>query len=96
MQKELIIIKSASLATAPIDCDKHDYIEIACLHHYKLNIDLKNGDRISVKAVTTKTAEDKSEYFIVETKSAIIEISMTELAKINVVSQNASFKNVVF
>lgn len=30
----------------PVDCDLHDYLEIACLYHYLLRIELTTGNTL--------------------------------------------------
>ncbi|HKM97429.1 MAG TPA: Rho-binding antiterminator, partial [Buttiauxella sp.] len=27
----------------PLNCDLHDYLEIACMSHYRLNIEISDG-----------------------------------------------------
>mgnify|MGYP001375780969 CR=1 FL=1 len=50
----------------PVDCDLHDYLEIACLYHYLLRIELTTGEHFDARAVTTCTTADKEEFLLVE------------------------------
>lgn len=50
----------------PIDCDLHDYLEIACMYHYCLRIELTDGTYLDAKALTTCTTADKEEFLLVE------------------------------
>jgi len=79
----------------PIQCHLYDYIEIACLHHYTLNIDLLDGDQITAKAMTTGVHE-KEEFLVVETQENNIkqEIRLDKINKITALDKNAEFKTV--
>ncbi|MCH4234021.1 MAG: Rho-binding antiterminator, partial [Serratia liquefaciens] len=44
-------------AYRPIDCELHDYLEIACLYGYRLNVELVNGQCFQATALTTQTLE---------------------------------------
>ena len=39
----------------PMSCDLYDYLEIACMRGYRLDIELKDGARLVAKALTTRT-----------------------------------------
>lgn len=90
------IIEGSGGLNKPVDCNKHDYIEVACMHQYELLITLKDGHTIEATAVTTETKANKMEYFIVEASDTIFEISMSELSIIKTVSKVASFDSVRF
>lgn len=94
--KQRYTIQITKPSDQPIDCNKHDYIEIACMYRYKLVITLKSGRTIKANAITTQTKATKIEYFVVENEESIFEIPMTELAKLETVSDSASFKTISF
>lgn len=48
----------------PLACDLHDYLEIACLYHYRLHIELSDGDSLDAEALTTATTPSKEEFLI--------------------------------
>lgn len=47
----------------PIDCDLHDYLEIACMYHYWLRIELTDGTCFDAKALTTCTTVEKKNFW---------------------------------
>ena len=53
---------------SPIQCQIYDYIEIACMRHYLLNIVLKSGDTINGTAITTKI-KNQQEFIVINNKS---------------------------
>ena len=54
----------------PIQCQLYDYVEIACMRHYRLDIELTTGEVITGKAMTTRI-KDKQEFIVISFKSAL-------------------------
>ncbi|SJM92666.1 Modulator of Rho-dependent transcription termination [Crenothrix polyspora] len=77
-----------------ISCDLHDYIEIACLYGYQVKLTLKNQQSIEGKAVDIITA-DKREYLLID-NGEHQRIELTELAKMQVLTPNAQFTEMIF
>jgi Rho-binding antiterminator len=80
--------------TTPIACDLHDYLEIACLYHYRVRLNLTNGEVLEGKAVDVET-KDKREYLIVDADQRH-EIDVTRLDKLKVLTAEAKFGEVTF
>ena len=80
----------------PIACDLYDYLEIACLFQYQLEIVLKSGQRIRGVAVDTCTLPDKTEALKVLVDGDNIFLPMHDLASVRVLSQGARFEFVDF
>jgi Rho-binding antiterminator len=79
----------------PMNCDLHDYLEIACMHGYQLDIELKDGARLEAKALTTRTSSDKEEFLVVETADGQQEIRLDQLLAITPLVANAQFGRVL-
>lgn len=84
----------------PVDCDLHDFLEIACLKGYQLNIVLVDGTAIVAKAVNTK-ATNGEEFLIVESGSEPelserSEIRLDRIRRISPVDSGAEFGVVDF
>jgi Rho-binding antiterminator len=79
----------------PINCDLHDYLEIACLHGYRLDIELKDGARLEARALTTRTSRVKEEFLLVETVEGQQEIRLDQLLAITPLDANAQFGRVL-
>lgn len=79
----------------PLNCDLHDYLEIACLRGYQLNIELVDGQRLMARAVTTRTSSDKAEFLVIEQQGAQQEIRLDQLLAITPQEANAEFGRVV-
>lgn len=52
----------------PIACQRYDYIEIACMHHYQLTVELLDGTVIQGQAINTKI-ENKQEFLLLDVSS---------------------------
>ncbi len=79
---------------SPIQCQIYDYIEIACMRHYLLDIELTSGEKISGKAMTTKI-ENKQEFMVIETEnSEKQEIRLDLVNSIKPLDDNAEFVRV--
>jgi len=79
----------------PLNCDQHDYLEIACLYGYTLDIELTDGQRLTARAITTRTASTREEFFDVETAEGRLEIRLDQLLAITPQDHNARFGRVV-
>ncbi|EJL05036.1 MULTISPECIES: Rho-binding antiterminator [Pseudomonas] len=79
----------------PLNCDLHDYLEIACLYGYTLDIELTDGQRLTARAITTRTASTREEFFDVETADGRLEIRLDQLLAIRPQDHNARFGRVV-
>lgn len=80
----------------PIDCDLHDYLEVACLYHYWLRIELTDGTSMSAKALTTCTTRDKEEFLLVEYNDNQQKIRLDRLSAIATLTTGATFSVVNF
>jgi len=83
-------------AYQPLDCDLHDYLEIACLRGYRLLVELIDGESLTAKALTTRTSSDKEEFLCVETADGQQEIRLDQLLAVTPLDDHAQFGRVVF
>ena len=80
----------------PIDCDLHDYLEIACMYHYWLHIELTDGTCFDAKALTTCTTVEKEEFLVVEQSENQQKIRLDCLSAITALTPGATFSTVSF
>ena len=79
---------------SPIQCQIYDYIEIACMRHYQLDIELTSGETITGKAITTKI-KNKQEFIVIETENEEKqEIRLDLVNSIEPLNENAEFGRV--
>lgn len=79
----------------PLNCDQHDYLEIACLYGYTLDIELIDSQCLTASAITTRTAPTREEFLDVETAEGRLEIRLDQLLAITPQDDSAQFGRVV-
>lgn len=80
-------------------CDLHDYLEIACLFHYQVEIMLTTGVVILGQATTTLTEKRRQEFLIflpADKQKPEMKIPLNELSKLSVKDEQAKFKQIDF
>ncbi len=78
-----------------ISCELHDFVEVACMYGYRLRLILINGQVIEGKAIDIVSSLEKREYLVIEGDSKQ-QIELTQLVKMQVLTPNAKFNEVVF
>jgi len=79
-----------------IDCELHDYLEVACLYGYEVQLTLKNQLKIHGKAKNIVTTAEKREFLIVQNAQGPQQIELIQLQKLEVITPNAQFKEIIF
>ncbi|WP_041689742.1 Rho-binding antiterminator [Enterobacter sp. 638] len=80
----------------PINCNLHDYLEIACLYRYWLRIELNDGACFDGKAMTTRTTAEREEYLEIEGHEVQWKIRMDFLSAITPLTARAAFGRIIF
>lgn len=83
------------MAENVISCELHDFVEVVCMYNYHLKLTLKDGQIIEGKAVDIANSADKREYLVIDGDSRQ-QIDLTQLAKMEVLTPNARFREVIF
>ena len=78
-----------------ISCELHDFIEVACMYGYQVQLALKDDQVIEGKVVDITTSKDKREYLIINNGQEQ-QVELTQLTKLTVLTPNAQFKEVIF
>lgn len=79
----------------PLACNLYDYLEIACLHHYQLYVELIDGAHLRGEALTTETTASKEEFLLVRTADGEQRLRMDRLLAITPQDAGASFGRVL-
>ncbi|MBV6448034.1 Rho-binding antiterminator [Nitrosomonas sp.] len=78
-----------------ISCDLHDFVEVACMYGYRLRLTLKNNQIIEGKAIDIVNSPEKQECLVIDGDSRQ-QVELTRLAKMEVLTPNAKFSEVIF
>ena len=78
-----------------ISCELHDFVEVACMYGYQLKLILKNNQIVVGKAIDIVSSPEKRECLVIDSDSRQ-HIELTQLAKMQVLTPNAKFSEVIF
>lgn len=92
----LQIGEDITMNTEVIPCELHDFVEVACMYGYRLKLTLKNQQIIEGKAVDIVNSSENRECLVIDQDDDKRHIDLTELVKMEVLTPNARFKEVVF
>lgn len=81
-------------AYQPLNCDLHDYLEIACLYGYRLLVEQVDGSSFEAKALTTRTNAAKEEFFVLLKDDGPCEVRLDQLLAITPLIANGRFGRV--
>lgn len=79
----------------PPACALHDYLEIACLHHYRLRIELDDGSWLEAWALDTRTLPSKEEILLIRQAGTERQLRLDHLRAITPLTPGARFGRVV-
>ncbi|MGR8981404.1 MAG: Rho-binding antiterminator [Gammaproteobacteria bacterium] len=79
----------------PISCELHDYLEIACMHGYRVKLTLSDGQTLEGKAVDTLTTAEKREFLVIGNGQRL-PVELFRLVKMETLTPGALFKSVDF
>jgi len=81
-------------AYQPLNCDLHDYLEIACMHGYALQVQLIDDQCFAARALTTRTRNGQ-EFLVLQRDAAPFEVRLDQLLAITPTDSGASFGRIV-
>lgn len=82
-----------------ISCDLHDYLEVACMYGYQIQLTLNDHQIIEGKAINTMTTADKHEFLVIDNDHGHgqkEQIELNQIRKMQVLTPNAKFSEVIF
>lgn len=82
-------------AYRPLACDLYDYLEIACMHRYRLRIELVDGSELQARALTTRSVVGQGEFFVVENEHGEQQLRLDHLLAVTPLDPRASFGRVL-
>lgn len=83
-----------------LNCDLHDYLEIACLYQYQVTITLNSGDKFTGTPKTTAAREEgpnKYEVLIFACDNGdTVDVELLQLKSMQVHTKHAKFTSISF
>ncbi|WP_460094079.1 Rho-binding antiterminator [Pseudomonas sp. S2_B03] len=80
----------------PLDCGLYDFIEMVCMQHYVLDVEMLDGQRVKARALTTKTSATKEEYLQLESPNLLQEVRLDMISAITVLDEGAGYQRKEF
>lgn len=77
----------------PIQCHIHDFIEIACMRHYTLDVELLTGEILRGIAETTRSFE-QIEYLVLSNEKQQQEVPLDKIRKFTTIDKEAEFNTI--
>lgn len=90
-------IEELSVSTI-LQCDLHDYLEIACMYRLEVELVCKDGQRLRGRPTNIKSRSGLGEFLIYENMETNSEdsIEVLELAQMTALRKNPHFDTVIF
>ena len=79
-----------------ISCGDYDYIEIACMYRYTVELTLTSGNVIEGVAMDTARNDNRNECVILDVDSSKVLVELNEVKSLKVLTNNAQFTEVEF
>lgn len=79
----------------PLACALYDYLEIACLYRYQLDIELLDGSRLQAQALSTETIANQGEFLLLHGSGGELRLRMDKLLAITPLDAAARFGRVL-
>jgi transcriptional antiterminator Rof (Rho-off) len=77
-----------------LNCHHHDYLEAACTFFYQLAVTTDSETLTGIaKDLSTR---NKLEWLHLETEQGLVKINLTDIVKIQVLTPNPQFEEVIF
>ncbi len=83
------------MVKSAISCELHDYIEIACMHGYRVKLTLRDGQTVEGKALDTLTTADRREYLVIDNGQKE-RVELNRIAKMKAITPHAVFTDISF
>lgn len=78
-----------------IKCDLHDYVEIACMYHFEVRLELKTGDSVQGEAVNIENNHQRQECLLIENASGKHLVVLDSVEKMQAITKNPHFDSVL-
>ena len=79
-----------------ISCHIHDYVEIACMYGFEVELIMNDESRVSGKAKTVKLNEKKTECLVLQTDGELILIPLNQAKSMRALVKNPHFDQIEF
>ncbi|GLR69888.1 Rho-binding antiterminator [Agaribacter marinus] len=80
----------------PISCQQYDYVEIACMYKYLLEVRLQSGKLLVGKACDTAKNTDRNECIKLDISGEYVLTELDEIHSFRALVKNPHFSEIIF
>lgn len=80
---------------APISRELHEYLAIACRHHYRVLVELTEGSQFAALALMIRTNQHREEFLCLGFAEAVREVRLDRIQAISPLELSAKFTRLV-
>lgn len=77
-------------------CEQHDYIELACVYLYQVNLTLKDGNQVKGQALDTLYNDEREACLCLKKDEDLELVVLDQIASMKVCQQNPHFDMITF
>ncbi|WP_242603191.1 Rho-binding antiterminator [Marinomonas sp. MED121] len=77
-------------------CEQHDYIELACVYLYEINLTLRNGDQVKGQALDTLYNDDKEACLCIKQGEEVKLVVLDQIVGMRACQENPHFHHILF
>ncbi len=77
-------------------CEQHDYIELACVYLYQVNLTLKSGEQVTGQALDTLYNDEREVCLCLKQDEELHLVVLDQIASMKACQQNPHFKIISF
>ena len=79
-----------------VSCNEHDYIEIACMYNYHVELTMKSGECIKCIALDTQYNEFREECIKIKYEDTETCVALNSISVLATTVENPYFKSITF
>lgn len=77
-------------------CEQHDYIELACVYLYQVNLTLKSGEQVKGQALDTLYNDEREVCLCLKQNEELQLVVLDQIASMKACQQNPHFNIISF
>ncbi len=77
-------------------CEQHDYIELACVYLYQVNLTLKSGEQVTGQALDTLYNDEREVCLCLKQDEELQLVVLDQIASMKACQKNPHFKIISF
>jgi len=77
-------------------CEQHDYIELACVYLYQVNLTLKNGEQVKGQALDTLYNDEREVCLCLKQDEELQLVVLDQIVSMKACQQNPHFNIISF